>query len=95
MIREFSFAPIRQGEKLIDGLRAGVAPAAFCSGSHYQIAVFTKPSGAYCRPRRLRNEDLLLLVGNRKDHFSATYVCFNGSGTGLSTINFTPTVLLR
>src|ERR1022692_534428 len=53
--RNFFLFPVRDGEKFVDGLRAGITPAALVGRAHHQVIIFMKrdpvPFAVYLRGR--------------------------------------------
>src|SRR6185369_1561187 len=77
---QFLLAPVSKCQKLVNGLRAGIAPAALRSSAHHEIAVFAKRHVGTETVNFGSGRDqnfLLLFVGQRKNDFSAVNVRFD------------------
>ena len=80
--RQLLFAPIGEGQKLVDRFRTGVTPPTLRRRAHDQVAVFPKRH-LVAQPvdlgGRRDQHFLFLLVRHRQDHFGAADVGLDGA----------------
>ena len=80
--RQMLLTPVGQGEELIERLRAGIAPAAFCRRPQHQRTVFLERhlfAQAVHLGSRGQEHFFLFLVGLGEDDLGAVHVGFDGA----------------